>query len=555
MNSPPHLPPSCKSAFLIIIMTICFGLWPLHSPSAEETAQQIQDQIERLQKVADGLKDLHEQLQINRDEVFRLHERANDNLQGNILKVYIKGGMEIYNKVTAPLNGALELLTEVYLNLQLEPKIWTIAEDRVILLGLSKQAARENARLALLYTALSDVMQQDAERFDDDLPPLRYTQNWWGTPDGKPDPEIERVTRKLRIVRELSNKVYLRTDAEMVRVREERRQVLSLIAKRSPELAQRKAQETKRADEMARWQQSQQQRQAHRTGAMTGDGRGPGIGEDFASDRPPQDLSGETPAQRTARLKKEQAEQVRLEQERLALERHATVYVDSDCPRTYVAGDTGTFLARISPDDVSGYFVWRLDDKVIGRGPVLRYTFTTVGQYDLSVDLTTKWGRFEDRYLDQVRVDPAPVKPLPPAYPPEMEGRQTVALDLPYCKYWTRFQDGKITITGYYFTFSGQKISYTSQSITNYSPAFPAAGMFVLADGTGYHVYQTEKGSDESPSGVVYNIARMKGAEVKIMHRLPVNGLFRMVPSPDNRFWTVTYTGLPGGPQIKLVLN
>lgn len=143
------------------------------------------------------------------------------------------------------------------------------------------------------------------------------------------------------------------------------------IAKRTPELTRRKAEAAQKAEEMAQWRQRQQERQARQHHTADGDGRGPAADEDFASDQPPQDLSGETPAQRTARLQKERAEQVRLKKERLDLEQQATVYVDSDCPRAYVAGDTGIFLARIAPEDVSGYFVWRLDDKVIGRGPVV----------------------------------------------------------------------------------------------------------------------------------------------------------------------------------------
>ena len=53
----------------------------------------------------------------------------------------------------------------------------------------------------------------------------------------------------------------------------------------------------------------------------------------------------------------------------------------------------------------------------------------------------------------------------------------------------------------------------------------------------------------------VYIITRMKGPEVKILHRLPVNGLFRMVPAPDNRSWTVTYTEEPNGSQQTVVLK
>ncbi|MBN1141827.1 MAG: hypothetical protein JXB25_08565 [Deltaproteobacteria bacterium] len=555
MRSQPGRTATGKTILLPLLLALCCPLSPFPATAAPESARQIRDQVERLQQVADHLEMLHRQLQINKDEVFRLHERAVDNLQGNALKVYLKGGMEIYNKVTAPLNSALDLLVEVYLNLKLEPKLWTIAEDRVALLDLSHQAARENARLALLYTSLSDVMQQDAERFDDDLPPLRHTTAWWGKPDDRDDPEIERVTRKLKIVKELSHVVYKKTDAEMARVREERRQVLAQITKRTPELNRHQAEEQKLAAEMAAWQASQQRRQAAQQRSFDGDGRGAGPGEDFASDRPPLDGSGETPAERIARLEKERAAQAKLDRDRREREKGAIVYVDSECPRTYAEGDTGTFLARIEPDGVEGYLVWKLDDRIIGKGPTLRYTFFKTGLYDLSVDLTTQWGRFTDRYVDQVRVDPAPAKPLPPAYPPAMEGQRTVALDLPFCKYWTRYEGGKIVLTGHYFTATGQKVDYTSQPITNFSPAYPAAGMFALADGTGFHVYQTEKKRDEAEAGAIFVVTRMKGEKVETLHRLPVTGFFQMTPAPDNRSWTVTYTEQAGGAKKKVVLR
>ncbi len=408
------------------VMLICALGCLIASPALSESTQQLQNQIEKLQKLADTLSSLHSQLQINKNDVFLLHERATDNIQGNIL-----------------------------------------------------------------------------------------------------------------------------TDAEMSRIRDERRQVLSQIEKRTPELAQQRAVEDQLAAEMTEWRRRQEERQGQATETANEDGRGPGMGERFSNDR----FITETPGETSAQREQERAARIEMEQQRLAREKDATVYVDSDCPRIYVAGDTGVFLALIAPDDVSGYFTWRLDDNVIGHGPTLRYTFSQVGVYDLSVDLSTKWGHFEDHYVDQIRVDPAPPSPLPPAYPPEMEGQQTMALDLPFCKYWTLFEGGKIRITGHYFAPSGQKVAYESLPIANYSPVLPTAGMFVLASGTGYHVYQTEKKEEETDAAAVYIITRMKGPEVTILHRLPVKGSFQMTPAPDNLSWTINYKDEIDSTQKKLILR
>lgn len=525
-----------KKTWMIIASTLLIVLIHIsvQVASASESTSQLKEKIEMLEKSSEALKELHTQLQINKDDIFALYDRAVTNMQNNILKVYMKGGLDIYNKVTAPLGAATDLVLEAFLNLTVEPMLWTVQEDRVVLLSLSKRAAQRNTKLLQFYNALSEVMKWDISRFDDDQPPLTFTKAFWGVPDEQTDSDQERATRKLKIIIKLSDRIYKATEAEMARVRDERRKILDLLSRLKGQYQGQSAWEEKLRKEMAAWEKARKERREKYPPASRDDDRDRGhseYGRDFHA--PAASLSGESTKERLSRLKREREEKEKALKAMMEREKTATLYIDSESSREYVEGDQGFFLARIDPPDVCGSFVWRIDDRVVRSAKMrstdhLTYKFHKEGIYDLSVTLNIR-GKYQDRYVDQVRIKPSPKAP---AYPPEMEGKKTSALNLPSCKYSVLYKGGHIVLTGHYFTPFKQRVEYTSLPLRNFNPAYPTAGMFALRNGTGYHVYQTVSDEDEADKGL-FIVTRMKGVEVKILHRLKVHGRFQMRPALD----------------------
>ncbi|MGB0723403.1 MAG: hypothetical protein ACPGU7_13515 [Gammaproteobacteria bacterium] len=563
---PPRLGVSpCLGLYLGVFLLLML-VAPLHvaraDGAASASAATLQSQIDRLQALADKQKQVHRQLEIARDEVFRLHQRAEDNFQGNILKVYLKGSMDVYNRVVAPTSGIFEelasLAAEIALNKLVEPRIWTLSEDRVALLGLGKQAAAHNARLRRMYEALGRVMAADAERFDRAQPPLPYSAPWWGGPEhrfgGDHDRGIERTTRKLNVIRHLTLKIHEQSDAAMQRLRDQRRAVLAeLETLRSRHKAQADREQRLNAD-MARWRVTQARRTDHPPAVAADDGRGPGIHE---GPRPGREVYADNPQQQALRVQRErEREERRLAAERhRALEREATVHIPADIPRDYVAGEPVVLRAVIEPLGLRGTLEWRLDDLRIGTGPELRHTFSSVGRHDLSVSLSFN-GRFQDRHTDPVTVH----KPMRPAhrvaYDPALEGERVQAVDLPCCAYWISHDNGVVRVSGHYTTASGEQVEYRSEPVLTY-PGIPPGGMFALPNGTGYHVYAAAPTvAPDLPEGAtLYLVTRMRGADVETVHRLRVHGRFDMKPAPDYSYWTLRYTTEPQGPEHSLRLD
>jgi len=523
-----------------------FGAAPHSSP-------EIKREIERLEKAADALTTLHRQLSINEKQMAELHQRSLKNLQGNLLKVYIKGGMDIWNKASAPVGSAAELVSEALLNLYLEPLIYIPEKDQVALLSLSRQAAQKNRKLKSLYEAIGEVMAADSVRFDDDLPPIRYTASWWKAPDSEKDDSIELVTRKTNIIVNLSDKVYQATIREKARVRRERRTLLQHVKTLEAELGQKIEEEKIEEETKAFHKRIKERQQSEMTIPSTND-RGESLSNHVprrpAAEMPP----GSREAQRKARQKREAAYKRRAEaiKEMKAKESRATVYIPSDIPRHYVVGDRVIFSALIDPPEVRGKMEWRLDDKRIGRGKNVTHTFTESGKFDLSVTLNIRF-KFQDKYLDQIYVEEAAEKSDsgPPVYPAALEGKKIPAMNLPCCKYWILHKNNRVYVTGHYYTPSGRKIDYTSQAIKNYNPQSPAAGMFALLSGNGYHVYQTYGG--KTPQ-VRYIVAKMTSSGVSVTHRLDLIR-FGIDVAPDMARATLTYQTELNGPERKILLK
>jgi hypothetical protein len=541
-----------RVAIISFFLTMALSGNSLAQTQAEMLAN-VENNMVRLRKLERSLNHLHQRLQINKNELVELNQRALKNFHGNLLKVFIKGGLEIYNKVNNPYGSVCDMVAETILNLKLEPRIWTVTEDRVAILNWSKGLDGRNKKLLSLYDALDEVLRTPLEDFDDDEEPVvRQAKPFWRNGDGKIDDDKEKTTRKLNITIKLSDAAIRHTDTEMQRVRDDRRFVLmqienqkklraQLVPKNEPKKPTPKV--SKRAEIVKK------------TPSYTPREKRP---RSYAEDGPrPQLTPAQLAAQKAARIEAQRQSKLRLEKLK-----SARVYVDSSGKREVEVGEYVVLIGKTDPPDLKAYFAWTIDGKGVSGSRkrvtthVFRYRFDKEGIYDMQV--TAKFeGKFQDTYTDQIKIVPSALAKKQKApqrrYPPNMEGKKRIALDLPFCKYWSEYKNNQIRLTGYYYIPSGQKVNYMSLPIKHFNAQYPAAGMFVVANGTGYHVYVTEKGGDDE-GGSLYVVTRMRGSEVKTLHKINAYS-WQMNPAAGNAFWTVKYKTSPDGATQSLVLN
>jgi|GEM_PF-5408612 hypothetical protein len=156
------------------------------------------------------------------------------------------------------------------------------------------------------------------------------------------------------------------------------------------------------------------------------------------------------------------------------------------------------------------------------------------------------------------------VTPLPPDTPevpdapdaPEdatlKESRKQV-LDWACCKYWLVRQGDVSFIDGHYLTPDKKKVVYRSERLVNLPPNAGAAGMLLaLKSMTGYHVYQT---TPRQKGKTTYNIARLRGKETRVLHRLDIGASFQVKPGPGQKFFKVQYKTAKDMPMNEIILD
>jgi hypothetical protein len=227
-----------KKRIITIVALLCLAALPAMAASLNPDGDK--ESALRLRKAADELRTAHNELQAMRDEVENVRHVSTVNFQNNAYKVYMKGIVDVYGRVSAPggwVDG-VNLALETVQNLWVDPGLYGSmlrqpnSTERARLAGLNADALRSGGRISLYLGDLGAIMRAPLSRFDDDQPPMRSAKGWWRYPgDGKADDEIELVTRKLNVVKNLSEKLVAVMDRELASLREQRRTLLEVAAK------------------------------------------------------------------------------------------------------------------------------------------------------------------------------------------------------------------------------------------------------------------------------------------------------------------------------------
>lgn len=560
-----------KTTFiLILINTIVFAQevispWEMQDPEI----YQLEQKIDKLEKVSASLYQLHEKLTTNSKAVLELNKKAADNLRNNIYKIYLKGSLDIYNKVASPLGSMLDLANEVFMNLAVEPALWKTDNQRVFINRLNEASYFRNTKLRLMFVTLSMLMSYDCARFDDDLQPITYTKSWWGNPDGKPDDETEMVTRKTNLIVNLSDMVYKKTEEELNKIREERRETTALIDNSKKELSELKIKDTERRKKLK--ETDEWVRRMRERAGISSDVNKTELQQNTPND-PPEVKQKLSEVRNELNINREDEKSKREELERLKKaqmqkEADARVYIDSDCSRHVLANERVPMIIRISPEDIKGTFVLYVDEKEVGRtkkesnSAELGYLFNAPGKYDIQVKLLTR-GNYNDTYTDQFYVEENPTIKIPgvsglnintdgPAYDSKLEGTKKLKLDLGFCKYYVLYEGGKIYLTGYYYTPTQQKVEYRSEPLAPSIEPFAEKGLMITKSGTGYHFYQTVSVSNNTSP---YIVTRMRGTEVKIINRFNANWM-QVKPASDLSTITIEYKETKDGAVKSIILD
>lgn len=131
-----------------------------------------------------------------------------------------------------------------------------------------------------------------------------------------------------------------------------------------------------------------------------------------------------------------------------------------------------------------------------------------------------------------------------------MEGKRVLALDLGWAKYEYVFRSNQVRIEGFYF-WNNQKVNYTSEPLKSYVAGTNGVPGLLLTKTSGYHIYQTiDNGASSCEK---YIVAEMKGANIKILHRINACS-FNIIPAADASKITIKYSEAPGAATKEIVL-
>ncbi len=541
-----------RSIFVVVlVLLVC--LFSPELKAAEPSSTQVQSCINDLQKRRGALKKAHDSITASKAEMIKVRHQAFQARDRSMASIFGKGALDLITAATVMVKGPFNAIAEALVQ-SADPGTWTDKQKMEKVSNLSRDAANRNRKLTDMYGVIDQVGKAPLSRFEDDQPPLPYCKSWWGKPDGKKDDQTELVFRKIYIIEQLSNKVVTLSESELSLLRNDIKQLDNEIETQQKELEKAKQRE-KLEEETEKWHKETKEhherlnkpepRQEPRFNPLD---MGPEHEDEIYS-------QPATPA-------------------RPAQDVNATIYIDSSDSRQVTAGKPASFTARVDPASVRGTIKWTLDDRLIATSGSstsshrMTKTFSTPGVYDMQVCLYVPGeSSYHDCYMDQVRVKPeeypkeqqeqqdfsssapAAARPAPAdtsasqAYPSSLEGQKTVAVDLPCCKYWAVHQNGKVYLTGHYFTLQGQKVEYTSESIRDYNPAFPNAGMSITASGTGYHIYHNNVDCSRGPQQPCRElvIARMRGTQAGVLHRLNITIFLDIDIPPDSSRIIVNY--------------
>ena len=89
-----------KKRIITIVALLCLAALPAMAASLNPDGDK--ESALRLRKAADELRTAHNELQAMRDEVENVRHVSTVNFQNNAYKVYMKGIVDVYGRVSAP---------------------------------------------------------------------------------------------------------------------------------------------------------------------------------------------------------------------------------------------------------------------------------------------------------------------------------------------------------------------------------------------------------------------------------------------------------------------
>ncbi len=218
---------------LLLILSLCLLTQP--AQSAPDAARQAA--AAKLRQASDKLAEAHGQLQAMRDRIENIRHVSTINFQNNAYKVFMKGVLDVYGRVSAPGGwaDAVSLVFEAVQSVWVEPALnpWGVRQatpaEQAGLDKMAVSALKSSGRIQRFTADLAAIMAAPLPRFDDDQPPLRSAKAWWRYPgDGSADDETELTTRKLNVIKNLSGKLVLAMDREMKELRTQRAAIIKL---------------------------------------------------------------------------------------------------------------------------------------------------------------------------------------------------------------------------------------------------------------------------------------------------------------------------------------
>jgi len=203
-----------RLACAVLLVSFAFGGIP---QDTETTAQ--------LERLSQAYRTAYFQLQETKQELVELRYCCTMDQLNNWAKTMIQQlpGMVEY-MVGVP--GASDLIGDLCTELLVED---IPQKARYGIKMLAQKHAQRRQRLNNLSNALLRAMELPLNRFDDDRGALAHAQEVWKEGDGKPDDNLELVTRRLNVLRFLSDKLIKAIDEEMQGLVADRREVVTTL--------------------------------------------------------------------------------------------------------------------------------------------------------------------------------------------------------------------------------------------------------------------------------------------------------------------------------------
>lgn len=232
-----------------LIVILAAGQSAVAEKTKAELRAEVTRKIDTLERAAALLQQTHEGLQYEKDRMEYLRHKATINFQDNAYKVYLKGVLDVYDKVSMPgkmavkevlamsikafakttFKEGLSMSIEIFKNIVWEPQVWT---ERTVILRYDEmydKAVKRYGKIRRLYGDLSGIMKAPLDRFDDDQNPLPSAKAWWRDGDGQKDDGAELTTRKTVVIKNLSEKIARQLEWEMQQIRDDRKVIMKDI--------------------------------------------------------------------------------------------------------------------------------------------------------------------------------------------------------------------------------------------------------------------------------------------------------------------------------------